>query len=166
MLKVIYNSFTTTMIEIGQVVNTHGLKGDVKIKSDSDFKASRFAVGSVIYIEEVPYTISKFQPHKGFDLLHFKGIDTIEAALALKNVMLYAPLEEADLNENEYHVSQLIGLTVLEGSEVIGVVKEILHYPAQSILVVGDHRIPFVDAFIKEVSLNDKTIHVELIEGL
>lgn len=154
------------MIEIGQIVNTHGLKGDLKVKSDSDFKASRFAVGSVLYIDSVPYTITKFQPHQGFDLLHFNGIDSIDAALTLKNAMLYAPLEDAPLQDNEYHVSQLVGLSVRHGSDVIGTVEDILHYPAQSILVVGKHRIPFVDAFIKDVSLEQQVIIVELIEGM
>ena len=85
------------MIEIGQIVNTHGLKGDVKVKSDSDFKASRFAVGAILYINDSPYTITKYQPHKGFDLLHFKGLDTIDAAIALKNSILISVLDAAEL---------------------------------------------------------------------
>lgn len=154
------------MIEIGQIVNTHGLQGDVKVKSDSDFKASRFAVGAVLYINDRPFTITKYQPHKGFDLLHFKGVDSIDAALALKNAMLMAVLDDAELGENEYHVTQLLGLSVSHQGVKIGVVEEILHYPAQSILVVGNHRIPFVDAFIKDVLLDEQMIIVELIEGM
>ena len=154
------------MIEIGQIVNTHGLKGDVKVKSDSDFKASRFAVGAILYINDSPYTITKYQPHKGFDLLHFKGVDTIDAAIALKNAMLMAVLDDAELGENEYHVTQLLGLSVRHQGDVIGVVEDILHYPAQSILVVGSHRIPFVAAFIKDVLLDEQMIDVELIEGM
>lgn len=154
------------MIEIGQIVNTHGLKGDLKVKSDSDFKASRFAVGSVLYINDIPYTITKYQPHKGFDLLHFKGVDTIEAALALKNAMLHAELDAAELSDNEYHVTQLYGLRVIDNGKEIGKVEEIRHYPAQSILVVNHHLIPFVDAFIKNVDLKNQEIHVELIEGM
>ena len=154
------------MIEIGQIVNTHGLKGDLKVKSDSDFKATRFAVGSVLYVNNVPYTITKYQPHKGFDLLHLKGVDTIEIALTLKDAMLEAELEAADLSDNEYHVTQLYGLRVIENGKEIGTVEEIRHYPAQSILVVKNHLIPFVDAFIKNVDLKNQEIHVELIEGM
>ena len=93
-------------------------------------------------------------------------MDTIDAAIALKNAMLMAVLDDAELGENVYHVTQLLGLSVRHQGEVIGVVEDILHYPAQSILVVGSHRIPFVDAFIKDVLLDEQMIDVELIEGM
>jgi 16S rRNA processing protein RimM len=155
------------MIEIGTIVNTHGLRGDLKIRSESDFKAQRFAVGATLWINNEPFTVVMFRSQKGFDVVHFKGVDSIESATALKNQTLYAPLEEGLLEEGEYHTSQLVGCQVVEAGVPLGVVDAVRHYPAHPVLVVNKTlMIPFVDAFIDKVDLSTNTIHVTLIEGM
>lgn len=155
------------MIEIGTIVNTHGLKGDVKIRSESDFKAQRFEPGAIVYVLGRPLTVASFRTQKGFDIVHFVGIDHIDDATPLKNQVLLAPLEAAVLEEGQYHVTQLLGCDVVEAGVVIGQVTDIRHFPAQSLLVVNQTiQIPFVDAFIKAVDLDQRTIEVTLIEGM
>jgi 16S rRNA processing protein RimM len=155
------------MIEIGTIVNTHGLKGDLKLRSESDFKAQRFAVGAVVYMNGRPYTVASFRAQQGFDIIHFEGIDHIDQAQLLKDQVLMAPLDDALLAEGEFHVTQLIGCAVREAGELLGTVTDIRHFPAQSLLVVNDTiQIPFVDAFILEVDLTQRIIDVELIEGM
>ena len=155
------------MIEIGTIVNTHGLKGDLKIRSESDFKAQRFVPGAVVYVQGRPLRVEWFRPQKGFDILHLVGIDHIDFALPLKNQPLMAPLEDAVIEEGQYHVTQLMGCMVHEAGVELGVVTDIRHFPAQSVLVVNDRiQIPFVDAFIQTVDLNQRRIDVTLIEGM
>lgn len=155
------------MIEIGTIVNTHGLKGDLKIRSESDFKEQRFVPGAVVYVKGRPLTVASFRMQKGFDIIRFVGIDHIDEAMPFKNQVLMAPLEAAVLEEGQYHVTQLIGCSVKEDAKIIGTVTDIRHWPAQSLLVVNDTiQIPFVDAFIQTVDLVNRVITVTLIEGM
>lgn len=155
------------MIEIGTIVNTHGLKGDCKIRSESDFKEQRFVPGAVVYVEGRPLTVAWFRAQKGFDIVHFVGIDHIDYAIPLRNKVMMAPVEEAVLEDGQYHVTQLLGCDVVEDAVVIGTVTDIRHFPAQSILVVNQTiQIPFVDAFIRTVDLTKRVITVTLIEGM
>lgn len=155
------------MIEIGTIVNTHGLKGDLKIRSESDFKEQRFVPGAVVYVEGRPLTVAAFRTQKGFDIIHFVGIDHIDDAIPLRNKILMARLEDAVLADGQYHVTQLIGCEVREAGVVIGSVTDIRHFPAQSLLVVNQTiQIPFVDAFIQAVDLDKRVISVTLIEGM
>jgi 16S rRNA processing protein RimM len=155
------------MIEIGTIVNTHGLKGDVKIRSESDFKDQRFVPGAVVYVEGRPLTVASFRTQKGFDILRFEGIDHIDDATPLRDKVMMAPLEEAHLEAGQYHVTQLIGCEVIEDDVVLGTVTDIRHFPAQSLLVVNQTiQIPFVDAFIHTVDLTKRVITVTLIEGM
>lgn len=155
------------MIEIGVIVNTHGLKGEMKVRSESDFKAERFRVGATVYIDDLPYTVTSFRQGTRSDLVTLKTIDHINKAELLKGKPIMAPLEEALLDEGEYHISTLLGCEVFDDGELLGMVTDIRPMPAQSLLVVNDQiLIPFVDAFVKEVRLNDRVIHVTLIEGM
>jgi 16S rRNA processing protein RimM len=155
------------MIEIGTIVNTHGLKGDLKIRSESDFKAQRFVPGAVVHVQGRPWTVAWFRPQQGFDILHLVGIDHIDQALPLKNQAMMAPLEDAVIEDGQYHVTQLMGCIVSEAGVDLGVVTDIRHFPAQSVLVVNASiQIPFVDAFIQTVDLKQRRIEVTLIEGM
>jgi 16S rRNA processing protein RimM len=155
------------MIEVGVIVNTHGLRGEMKVRSESDFKADRFRVGATLYIEDVAYTVTSFRPGTGADLLTLSSIDHINKAERLKGKPILAPVEEASLNEGEYHISSLLGCDVREDGALLGTVTDIRPMPAQSLLVVNKTiQIPFVDAFIQEVDVVNRVIHVTLIEGM
>lgn len=155
------------MIEVGVIVNTHGLRGEMKVRSESDFKADRFRVGATVYVEGVAYTVLSFRAGTGADLLMLSTIDHINKAEHLKGKPIMAPLEEATLREGEYHISTLLGCEVFEGDVSLGTVTDIRPMPAQSLLVVNDTiQIPFVDAFVQDVDVDRRVIHVTLIEGM
>ena len=156
----------------GHIMTTHGLKGDVKVKSLSDFH--RFYVGSVLYIlhngEYVKIIIDRIVPFKEDYLFHFEGFPTIDSVLKFHSEDLF--ISEADrkdvLEENEYYYSDLIGkLVINEAKEERGVVVEVRELPQAEYLVVEwNHKnvlIPFIDEFVLSVG---NEIVIKEIEGL
>jgi len=155
------------MIEVGLIVNTQGLRGEMRVRSESDFKADRFRVGAKVYIDNVAYTVESFRSASGFDVLKLQTIDHIDQALLLKGKALMAPVDEVSLSEGEYHVSSLMGCEVFEDGVRLGVVTDVRPMPAQRLLVVDEKiQIPFVGAFIQQVDVTKKRIEVTLIEGM
>jgi 16S rRNA processing protein RimM len=155
------------MIEVGLIVNTQGLRGEMRVRSESDFKADRFRHGATVYIDDVAYTVESFRSASGFDVLKLQSIDHIDQALLFKGKVLMAPIDEASLSEGEYHVTTLLGCDVYEADAYLGKVTDVRSMPAQSLLVVDQRiQIPFVAAFIQEVDLTTRRIMVTLIEGM
>ena len=161
------------MERIGQIVNTHGIKGELKIKTASDFLSERFGVGNSLFIEidnkYQEFEISSFRVHKSFVLVSFKDLLDINLVEKYKGYIVYQELEELELEEDEYMYSDLIGLEVYNQNNVkLAKVINVEQYPAQDILVVltnenKEKRIPFVSAIVLEVS--DKIV-IEELEGL
>lgn len=161
---------------VGTIVGTHALKGEVKIYSVTDFKASRYAIGNTLYIDYqgklVPVVVKSHREHKGFDLVSFEGhpsINEVEKYVKSKIYVAHSQLEE--LPEDEYYYFQLMGCSVRTTDDVIGIVKDIVNYGASDILVVKndqgkEYMIPFVDDFIVDVDLDAQMITVQVIEGL
>ena len=75
-------------VEVGQIVNTHGIKGEVKVKSNSDFTETRFQPGEQLLVKhnntEIVYTVASYRIHKGFHMLRFEGINNINEIEHLK----------------------------------------------------------------------------------
>lgn len=106
-------------VEVGQIVNTHGIKGEVKVKSNSDFTDTRFQPGEVLIVNhhhnEIEMTITSYRIHKGFHMLKFEGINNINDVEQYKGDYLFQErdYEDIELNENEFYYSDIIGCTVL-----------------------------------------------------
>ena len=160
-------------IAIGTIVNTHGLKGNVTVKTDSDFKHDRYRVGNQLYIRtrkgRVPVVVERFSEKKTVDVLKFKTYDDINAVEPFKGCVLEVADDDREtLEEDAYYVSELLGCEVYE-DELIGTVKTIRHYPQGELLVVQregkkDLLIPFRNEFIRAVQKG--RIDVTLPEGL
>jgi 16S rRNA processing protein RimM len=161
-------------VEIGKIINTHALKGELKVASDSDFIEERIGIGSKVYIRQnqdmVPLEVTSARMHGNGILVTFNHLANINLVQHLVGQTLFVPRDSlSDLDENEYYYSDLIGLKVYSTqNEYLGEVNDILEYPHGEILEIynGDKKIliPFVEAFIKDVT-GDK-IFVEVIEGL
>ena len=87
-------------VEVGQIVNTHGIKGEVKVKSNSDFTDTRFQPGEVLIVNhhhnEIEMTITSYRIHKGFHMLKFEGINfTILILLGVRFLIMIHQLEES-----------------------------------------------------------------------
>ncbi len=159
-------------IKIGVIVNTFGIKGELKIYPNTDF--DRFSSGNSIYVklnnEYVKEKIEKSRFNKNLYYCLFTGYSNINEVLKYKGCDCYILKEDQEpLNENEYYYGDLLGLKVYNQNGVYkGVVDQIREVPQGEILEVmtekGMKMVPFHDAFIKEIT-KDKII-VEEIEGL
>lgn len=165
------------MIKVGKIVNTHGIKGEVRIRSNSDFKDIRFQVGESLFVKSkhgnTELKIIKHYAHKTFDIVAFEGYTNINEVLVYKNQDVYArELENDDLEEGEYFNHQLVGLTIInQDEENIGTVINVVENPANNLLRVQEadgkkYLIPFNERFIKDVDLEKKIIYIEEIGGL
>ena len=147
-------------VEVGQIVNTHGIKGEVKVKSNSDFTDTRFQPGEVLTAKlnqiEKELTVTSYRTHKGFHMLKFEGIDNINDIEYLK--------------ENEFYYSDIIGCTVFDDEQQpIGRITSIFETGANDVWVVkGDkeYLIPYIADVVKEVDVENKTVIITPMEGL
>ena len=150
-------------IIIGKLVNTHGIKGEIRIKSNFKYKVKVFKIGNKIIIDK-PYEIMSYRVHKGYDMVTLKGINSINDISFPKNIFVYIDRDEY-LNDNEYLDDDLIGFNVCSKEKVYGLLKDIRYISeTKKLLVVDNHLIPY--EFIKNVLLTDKKIIIDDVEGL
>lgn len=160
-----------TMIDIGTLVNFHGVRGEVKILSSSDFTNERFAVGQTVMINDETYTITRYRKHKNFHMLTFEGVTNLNDVEHLKGHTVYQALDAIDIElpEGQYHYEDIIGCEVinLDNNETLGEVTSIIPTGSKDVFVVSDkYMIPNVDDFIKLIDIERKRIEIEPIEGL
>lgn len=165
-------------IEIGKIVNTHALKGELKIESWSSFDDIRYQKGNTVYIqvndEYIPFKVATYRTHKGYALVSFEGYQDINAVEKYKNHIVYIDEEDRqDLDEDEYYADELVGLSVIdENDQKIGEVISVeFTNGAQANLRVQrenntDVLIPYVDAFIDKVDLDEEYIRIIVMDGL
>ena len=154
-------------VRVGQIVGAFGLKGELKVEPLTDAD-DRFLAGTRLRLNGDWVTVKSMRMHKGRPLVKIDGIEDMTAAEKLRWQYLEAPpLTEADMDEGEYLVEDLIGMKVItvEGDD-IGKVEDVLPYPAQDVLKVGDVLIPMVEEFVIEVDLEKEIITVKLLPGM
>src|SRR5574344_912617 len=154
------------LVYIGDLINTHGIKGEVRIISEFEKKNLVFKVGNILKIFNTSLEITSYRTHKNYDMVTFKGIDSIEDVLKFKGEKVYI---DRDLYDLGYLTTDLVGYDVFS-DKYIGKISEIMDSPKNDILVVTNesHRslIPYIKEFIKEVDFKNKKIIVNTIEGL
>lgn len=160
-------------LTIGKIVNTHGIKGELKILSNSDFIEERFAVGSEVFLyfgkDKLTFTIDSFRMHKGCVLVTLKGYHNINDVEKYKGLELFVEVDGSE--DDDYYYFELEGCEVYYQDELIGVVSEILESEAHEILRVSrvndkDVLIPYVERFILDVDVETKRIDIDVIEGM
>lgn len=156
---------------IGKLVNTHGLKGEVRILSDFRYKDRVFIPNMKIYIgkEKKEEIISTYRHHKIFEMITMESYNDINEVLKYKGEYVFINREDLVLKENEYLDTDLINLNVYIDNKLIGQVKKIEKYSKNELFVVKgqekDYLIPYNFDIIK-ISLKEKRIDVENINGL
>lgn len=156
---------------IGKLVNTHGLKGEVKILSDFKYKSKVFIPGMKIYIgkEKQEEEIVTYRHHKIFDMITIKGYDNIDQVLKYKGDYVFVNKDDIKLSENEYLDEDIIGLDVYVNNKNIGTVRKIENHNGNEILVVHGEKdclIPYNFDIIENVNLEKKEMRVKNIVGL
>ncbi|MBX3119166.1 MAG: 16S rRNA processing protein RimM [Fimbriimonadaceae bacterium] len=145
-----------------------GIKGQVKVLPLTDFVEARFDPDASLFLHGEKVEMLDISEHKGHLIIRFKGVNDRNQAETLQWEYLEAPEDERpELDEDTFMIDDLIGLEVFTSSgERLGNVSEVLLYPANDLLVVGEHEIPMVREFVKEIDLEKKRVTVELIEGM
>lgn len=110
---------------IGKVVNTHGIKGEFRIKSDFELKSRVFVVGKSVLIDGVSYKINSYRIHKGYDMITVDGLNDINDVIPFKTKSVFVDREILELKDNEYLNQDLIGKKVCCGDVELG---EIIDY--------------------------------------
>ncbi len=159
-----------TYIEVGQIVNTHGVRGELKVQPWCD-SPEQFLDFHTLYLDGAPVTPVSVRLHKGNVLLTLPGVEDMDAALHLKNKILSVRREEMHLPEGRYLNAELIGLTVLDSATgaAIGSITDVLVYPANNVLVVRgakEYLIPAVPSVIADTDLEAGTMTVHLLKGM
>ncbi|WP_429970939.1 ribosome maturation factor RimM [Fructilactobacillus sp. Tb1] len=166
--------------DIGKIVNTQGLKGEVRVQPITDFPDERFKKGEKVTAflangKTVNLEIDGKRKHKNFILLHFKGLDSINDVEYLKPSILRIDTEQQEslkLAPDTYFYHQIIGLDVFkEDGEKVGTIKDIMDLGPNDVWVVerdndNDLLLPKIDDVIKEVDLDNHKVIVDVLEGL
>lgn len=162
-------------VVIGKILNTFGIKGELKADAYTDFVEERFKKDSTVYIgeEHVPFVMRSYRMHKGFYLLSFKDVDDINLVEKYKGMLLYkAKSDIHKLKEGEYYFSDLKDLDVYVDDKKIGKVLRVEEgIAANNLRVLKDedrkeYLVPFLPVFIRNVDLDEKRIDVIQMEGL
>ncbi|CAK8054193.1 ribosome maturation factor RimM [Eupransor demetentiae] len=166
-----------TLYKVGQIVNTHGIRGEVKVAAITDFAAERFAPGAQLQIKtETGYqeeVVASSRQHKGMWLVKFEGLDNINDVEHFKGDDLYVDGQErSDLADGEYYYDEIIGCEVLdENQQVLGEITSVMPTGANDVWVMRQPNgkeglIPVIDDVVKNVDVANKKITIEVLEGL
>lgn len=157
-------------IYIGKIVNTHGIKGEIRILSDFDFKENAFKVGTNIIIDDVLYKINSYRRHKQFDMITLDGFNDINEVLFLMKKKVYKEKNELNLKSDQILDQDLVTFQVVDAEKNYGKIEEIFYAsPTNKILRVKFNKeilIPMASPMIKNINVEGKIIEVELIEGM
>ena len=161
------------MIYVMQIVNTHGIRGEVKALHFTDGEVFFKKVKTVYKKDNTPVKILSYRFQKGAVLLKLEGVDDVETAEKLKFTELYAKEEDLPrLPKGEYYFFELIGLTaVLTDGEEIGKVTDVIENNASNLLEITKTNgekvlVPNIPVFVGDVKLKEEKIYITPIEGL
>lgn len=154
---------------IGEIVNTHGIKGELRIISDIEYKDYIFQKGTHLYIgkERIEETIATYRYHKIYDMVTLEGLQDIDDVIGYKGERVYINRDE--FNFPSFLKEDLIGLDVVSNGYQ-GKVTSILKSKAHDILVIEKenkkHLVPYVDELIENIDFENKKIEVKDMKGL
>ncbi|MEG1164852.1 MAG: ribosome maturation factor RimM [Oscillospiraceae bacterium] len=156
-------------LEAGKIVNTHGIKGEVKIQpwvDNVDF-LKKF---ELLYIDGKPYKLLAGREHKQCLIATLEGVSDVNAAMVLKNKTVYIDRADAKLPEGTFFLRDLVGASVCDESGAeLGKLSEVLELPSGNVYVVSGEReilIPAVPEFILKTDVSAGLITVRLIDGM
>ena len=168
----------TKYVSVGKIVNFHGIKGEAKVgysKSQLEFLMSL----DVVYLKDkdnyTPLNIISAKPHKNLLIMKFEGIDSINDIIPLKGELLFVDDEviRETLEEDEFLIDELVGLEVFDNADrkKLGFVIGVSNNGATDLISVKTNSkkiclVPFVNAIVPVVDLENKKIIINNLEGL
>ena len=164
-------------IEIGKIINTHGVKGALKIEPWCDTPSVLAKMKRIYFAPKVSgdgfieKSVLSGSVQKDKVLLTIEGVDTVEAAILLKNTVIYANRDDIPIKEGSYLIADLIGLDVIDAvsGRVYGKLTDVIQGGSGDIYDIktekGSALMPAVKEFVKEIRLNEG-IFVTPIKGI
>lgn len=161
-------------LECAIIINTHGIRGDVKLESLCDSPEVLASLERVFVLEGGKYReieVKHTSIFKQFVLATLDGVDSMDTAAAMKGTTLYASRDDFELEEGDYFIADLIGLPIIDNKDgkTYGKIKDVINRGASDIYVVstpsGERMMPVVDEFVKRIDL-ESGVYVEVIPGL
>ncbi len=157
------------LLEAGKIINTHGIKGEVKIQPWTD-NAEFLQKFKFLYIDGAPVRLLGGRIHKDCLIARLEGVSNVNDAMVLKNKVVFIDRSEVKLPRGEFFLCDIIGAEVCtEDGVLLGKLTDILEMPAGNIYVVNGEReilIPAVPEFIIKTDIDAGVITVKLIEGM
>ena len=160
-------------ILIGKIVNTFGIKGELKVEVHTDFVEERYSEGSTFYIgdDHKEYTSKKYRTHKNYVLLTLKGHEDINLVEHLKNKKIYIKDDDLKPLNNAYYFKDLMDCDVYMDNELKGKVISVEEGKASSYIRVEkkdgkSNLVPVLDVYLEKVDINIKRIDLKHMEGL
>ncbi|MEG2254881.1 MAG: ribosome maturation factor RimM [Vagococcus sp.] len=167
-------------LNVGKIVNTQGIKGEVRVISKTDFSEERYQKGNTLFLfqenkQPITLTIKSHRKHKNFDILSFEDHPNINDVEKYRDGILKISKDSVgELEENAFYYHEIIGLEVFdEEGEQLGTIKEILSPGANDVWVIGQNKkgekdilIPYIESVVKQVDVANNRVDVEIPEGL
>lgn len=163
---------------VGKIVNTQGLQGEMRVLSVTDFAEERFKKGNKLALFDkkdqfvMDVEISSHRKAKNFDIIKFKGMYHINDIEKFRDFSLKVAEEDlSDLEDGEFYYHEIIGLEVYENDVLLGTIKEILQPGANDVWVVKrkgkrDLLLPYIPPVVLGIDIEQGRVDVEIPEGL
>ena len=147
-------------VYIGVIVNTHALKGEVRIISDFEYKDRVFKIKNSLYIGDLKSheEIESYRVHKNYDMVKFKGINNINDVLKYKGKKVYVLRNNLNLKSDEYLESDLIGLNAIFEGKEIGIITDIINNNGYKLIKINDKLIPLKTNFIEKINIEKNEV--------
>ena len=165
-------------LSLGKIVGPFGIDGTVKVFSTTDNAPKRYKKGAEVFLydektgQHTKYVVISYKMSGKFDLVKLEGINTPEKVDDFKNNEIHVLKDTADLEVGYYFYSDLVGCKILDqNNNELGIVSKVEEFPAQITLRVKrnsqkDFFVPFIKEFITSVDIENKSIIINVIEGL
>ena len=153
-------------IYIGKIVNTHGIKGELKLLSDFEYKNLIFKKDFKLYIGtfKEEKIIKTYRKHKNFDMILFDEYTNINEVLHLLNESVY--IKSDSIQIDGYFIEELINLEVYDNKKYIGKIISVEQSKAHKLFLLDTKiRIPYIKEFVKKIDLSNHKVEVQLIKG-
>ena len=155
-------------VYVGKIVSTHGIKGEIRILNQFNFKDKVFKIGNKLIIDDKEYEIKSHRVHKGFDMVTLDDYHDINEVLFLMKKNVYFDKDELGLEDDEVLDEDLLEYKVISNDGRIGSIMEVFYAsPTNKVIRVNfDKEFLVPSSFFTKVDKKNKTIYVELVNGL
>ena len=159
------------LIKIGKIVNTHGIKGELRLLSKFPYKDKVFIKGMIIYIDkDTKEVINSYRKHKNFDMITLEGYNNINEVLKYKGKNVYVDSNDIKLDNDKYLDEELIGLSIIYENMERGIITNIERYDKTVLFNIKgktqEYLIPYNDNLIDNIDMKNKKIFIKDIKGL